>query len=84
MATTSIRLTNARAASLILFLEPWAEELVIEADDSLLIEQDAVDDGRIELNVVGQGYVLHGNVHVKMRIYRRGELIWESYEAPPA
>ena len=84
MTTTSIRFTNSRAVSLLVFLEPWAEELAIEPGDSLLITQDAVDDGRIHLDVVDEGYLLHGDVHSKLRIHRRGELLWESYEPPPA
>jgi hypothetical protein len=84
MTTTDIRLTNSRAASLTLFLEPWAEEIILNVGDSILVKQDAVDDGRIELDVVDEGYVLHGNMYAKLRIYRGDEMIWESYEAPAA
>jgi hypothetical protein len=84
MNTTDIRLTNSRADSLTLYLEPWAEELVLDAGDSVLVKQDEVDDGRIELDLVDDGYVLHGNMFAKLRIYRRDELIWESYDAPVA
>jgi hypothetical protein len=82
MTTVDIRLTNSLASSLTIFLEPWAEEIVLDIGDSILVKQEAVDDGRIELDVVDEGYVLHGNMFTKLRIYRRDELIWESYEAP--
>jgi hypothetical protein len=84
MTTTNIRLTNSLATSLTLFLEPWAEEIVLDAGDSVLVEQDAANDGRIELDVVDEGYVLHGNMYATLRVFRENELIWESYEAPPA
>ena len=84
MSTTDIRLTNSRTMSFTLFLEPWAEEIVLDAGTSVLVKQDATNDGRIELDVVDQGYVLHGNMYAKLRVFRDNELIWESYDAPLA
>jgi hypothetical protein len=82
MNANNIKLTNSRSDSVTLFLEPWAEELVLTASDSITIIQDPVEDGRLELELVDEGYVFYGNMFVKLRIYRNGELIWESYAAP--
>lgn len=83
MTTTDIRLTNSQSEPLTLFLEPWAEEILLDAKGSILVRQDTVKDGRIELEIVEEGYVLYGNMFTPLRIYRDEELIWESYEAPP-
>ena len=82
MTTTNILLTNSRVDSLTIFLEPWAEELTLESGVTVLVRQDATEEGRIELDIVDEGYVLHGNMFTKLRIYRGDELEWESYEAP--
>jgi hypothetical protein len=84
MTTTDIRLTNSLAEPRTLFLEPWAEEIVLDASASILVKQDTVEDRRIELEIIDEGYILYGNILTKLRIYRDDELIWESYDAPPA
>jgi len=81
MATNDLRLTNSRTVPLTIFLEPWAEEIVLGVGDSLLISQATVHDGRLECDIVDAGYVLHGDVHAKLRIYRGSDVVWESYDA---
>jgi hypothetical protein len=82
MAANKITLTNSRSDTVTLYLEPWSEELELATADSVDIVQDPVEDGRLVLEVVDEGYVFYGNMFVKLRIYRGEELIWESYDAP--
>jgi hypothetical protein len=82
MATTKIRLMNSRAVSQTLFLEPWAEEIILDAGDAILIKQEANDGDPIEIDAVDKGFVLHGHIFSQLRVYRQDQLIWQSYEAP--
>ncbi len=72
---TVLRLTNRWVRPVSLFIEPWAEEILLAENDSIQVTHDHV----VELETHEDGYTLFGDHSTKLSIYRGTELIWESY-----
>lgn len=76
---TVLRLTNRWGRPVKLFIEPWAEEILLAENDSIQVTHDHV----VELETHEDGYTLFGDHSTKLSIYRGTELIWESYGHGP-
>ena len=79
MEKSSIKLTNSTSNSLVLFIEPWAEEILIDANQTISILQHYTEDARLEFEYIKEGMIFYGNISSKVIIYSNEKVIWESY-----
>ena len=79
MKTTKINLSNSQGQDIILYLEPWAEELLVKENELVTITMSCSSDEVLEVQAIAKGIVIHGSIHSIVRVYRNNLQIWESY-----
>jgi hypothetical protein len=79
MKITTFNISNSQGRDLVLYFEPWAEELLVKENESISISMSCSTDEVLEVEVIAKGIVIYGSLHSIVRVYRNNVQIWESY-----
>ena len=79
MSDKTLRLINSKSDDVVLYLEPWAEELVVGPGVTVVLRQTSTNGWIPELELMDQGVTFHGYVSSKVIAEVNDEIVWESY-----
>ena len=75
-----IRFTNHTAGPIRLWIEPWAEEFIVDPAEELSVEFDGPHQGDVVANYVQGGLQLYGFSRSSAVVKRAGAVIWNAHE----
>jgi hypothetical protein len=81
-----INLSNKSAKAKRLWIEPWAEELLLPGNTWWKLVFEAFEAAPIPIELQDELIVIYGLVNSTLRIYDGEQIVWESYALfnPPA
>ena len=78
MSDKVLRLINSKSDDLVLYFEPWAEELIVGPGVTVVLRHATTNQWVPELELMDQGVTFHGYVSSKVIAEINDEIIWES------
>jgi hypothetical protein len=75
-----IKVTNDSAGPIQLWIEPWAEEFIVEPATELSVEFDGPQQGEVVANYVQGGLQLYGFSRSSALVKKAGAVIWKAHE----
>jgi hypothetical protein len=75
-----LKINNDSAAPMRLWIEPWAEEFILDPGTELGVEFDGPQQGEVVAIYLQGGIQMYGFNRSKAVVKRAGQVIWEAHE----